>query len=161
MRLSQSPGFVRRLRKISEKKEGKEERETKQQQQPTHPWQLRRWWMAQISLWSVAAAADQTGSCCCGLSVKGVAAVIWEREREREREREQWWCYGRERWKRTAVLVRQRGRYSIASGYLGPLPNVLWEEKGVGWASPLPFLFPFPLFSLQSNAYQYTILLYS
>jgi len=76
MRLSQSPGFVRRLRKISEKKEGKEERETKQQQQPTHPWQLRRWWMAQISLWSVAAAADQTGSCCCGLSVKGVAAVI-------------------------------------------------------------------------------------
>jgi len=78
-------------------KEGKEERETKQQQQPTHPWQLRRWWMAQISLWSVAAAADQTGSCCCGLSVKGVAAVIWgavkgrgvapiwERERERER----------------------------------------------------------------------------
>jgi hypothetical protein len=66
-------------------------------------------------------------------TVKGAVVVLWER------------------WERTVVLLRGRGRYSIASGYLGPgLPNVLLGGKKV-WAGLVPCLlfslflfFPFP-----------------
>ena len=78
----------------------------------------------------------------------------WQREEE-DSEGSSGGAMG-ERWERTVVLLWGRGRYSIA--YLGPwLPNVLWEEKGVGWASPLPFLFPFFL-AKQCLSIYYTVI---